>query len=121
MGTAIIIVILAVIVVMALLSSRRHFKGEGGCCGGGELKSGRKRLDAPKIAEKRVLIEGMSCDGCKNSVEKALNKIDGAAATVKLKQNMAYVSVSREISDEEIEAAVKGAGFRAVKIETEAV
>lgn len=122
MGNVIIVLILALIAILAVRSGLKHFKGEGGCCGGGgELKPEKKKLTEPKIAEKRVLIEGMHCDNCKNSVEKELNKIEGAAARVNLHKKTAVVDVSRDVSDEEIRAAVEKAGFETVKIETEAI
>lgn len=59
----------------------------------------------------------MHCDRCKNSVEHELNKIDGAAAVVKLRKNMAVVSMSRDVGDGELTQAVENAGFKVVKIE----
>lgn len=119
MQNIVIILILVVIVVLAVLSGIKHMKGEGGCCGGGgEIKPEKKKLDGEKIGEKIITIEGMHCDHCKNSVERFINRIDGAAATVKLKKNIAVVSMSRQVSDEELTKAVEKAGFKVIKIET---
>lgn len=122
MGTVIIIVILAVIVVFAVRSSMSHMKGEGGCCGGGgDIKPEKKKLEGAKIAEKTVHIEGMHCDHCKNSVERYINSIEGAAAKVNLKKNIAVVSLDRIVSDEVIRSAVEKAGFEVTGIDTREV
>ena len=118
MSTAVIVIVLAVIVFFAARSGLKHFKGEGGCCGGGgELKRPPKKLNGTIIAKKTVHIEGMHCDHCKSTVERYINDIDGAAAKVNLKKNIAVVSMTRDVSDEEISKAVEEAGFKTVSIE----
>lgn len=116
MGNIVIIIILAAIAALALRSGIKHFKGEGGCCGGCTACAKPKRLGAPKIGEKTVLIEGMHCEQCKAAVENELNGIDGAAARVSLKTNAATVAMSREVSDAELTAAVERAGFGVLEI-----
>lgn len=119
LGTIIIILILAVIVFFAFRSGIKHMKGQGGCCGGGgDVKPKKKKLQGKCIYEKIVFIEGMHCDHCKNSVESQINQIDGAAAKVDLKKKLAVVSVSRQVDDSEIKAAVEKAGFKVTSIET---
>lgn len=117
MGTIIVMVVLIIVVVFAIFSSLKHMKGEGGCCGGGSEVKEYKKLDAPKLGEKLVVIEGMHCDHCKNSVEHAVNKIDGAVCKVNLKKNIAKVSYSKEIPEEEIKKAIEQVGFHVTKIE----
>lgn len=117
MGTVIVAAVLIVIVVLAVGSSLKHMKGEGGCCGGGGEIKESKKLDAPKIGEKEITIEGMHCDHCKNSVERAVNKIDGAVCKVNLKRKKAKISYSREVSDEALKQAVESAGFQVIGIE----
>lgn len=58
----------------------------------------------------------MTCDHCKGWVEKSINEIDGASARVNLKKKEAIVSMARNISDDELIAAVKRAGYRVVEI-----
>jgi copper chaperone CopZ len=116
-GTVIVILILLLIAFFAVRSSLTHFRGEGGCCGGGSVPKQAKKLDGKKIAEKLVHIEGMHCENCKNTVEKKLNEIDGAAAKVSLKKKQAVVAMSRMISDEELKAAVEEADFQVTGIE----
>ncbi len=118
MGNWILAAILAVIIVLALRSSWKHFKGEGGCCGGSaEPKAETKKLQDPVVAVKTVHIEGMHCENCKNRVQRQINQLDGASAKVHLKKRVAVVSMSREISDEELKAAVEAAGYQVTGIE----
>ena len=113
----IIIGIIVVLMVAGIRSSVKHFKGEGECCGGGgsTVKKQRKKL-TKVMAKKTVIIEGMSCDHCKNRVEKAINEIEGAAAKVNLKKKEAVVSFEREISEEQICKAIEKAGYKVVEI-----
>lgn len=118
MENYIIVGILLVVIVLALYSSRKHFKGEGGCCGGGgEVKTKKKKLSEPVVAVKVIHIEGMHCEHCKNRVERQINELDGAAARVDLKKKTAVVSMSREISDEELKAAVEAGDYQVTGIE----
>ena len=120
MGTAIIIGILAIIVVIAVISSVKHMKGEGGCCGGGgdTVAEERKTLDNPVIAVKTVDIEGMHCENCKNSIERSVNKIDGASCQVNLKKKQATIEVDREIDDADIRIAIERLDFKVTGITT---
>ena len=118
MGNYIVGAVLLAAVFLALRSSLKHFRGEGGCCGGGgEPKPERKKLRGPVVAETVIRIEGMHCQACKNRVERLLNELDGAAARVSLKKNIAVVSMCREIGEEELKAAVETAGYRVTGME----
>ena len=117
-STLIVLLIIIVIAAFALKSSIGHFKGEGGCCGGGEtILPDEKELAGPKVGEKTVHIEGMHCENCKNRVERAINRIDGAVGKVNLKKNIAVVSFEREVSDEEIRKAVEEQDYKVLSIE----
>ena len=106
------------VVLLTLRAPVKHSSGEGGCCGGGgEPKGRRKKLQGPVVAEKVLHIEGMRCENCKNRVERLLNQLDGAAAKVDLKKNIAVVSMSREIGDAELKAAVESGGCKGTGIE----
>lgn len=108
----VVVVILVIVIGLALKSSVKHFKGEGDCCGGKtEPLLEVKKLDAPKLGEREILIGGLHCQNCKNRVERAVNRIDGAACQVNLKKNTAYVQYSKKISDEELKAAIEGNGY----------
>lgn len=117
-GNIIIIAILVIIVFFAVKSSIKHTKGEGSCCGGGnDDRAEKKKLTGKKLGEKIIYIEGMHCKHCKNTVEASINSIEGAAAKVSLKKNIAVVSFDRDISDEKLREAVEKAEFKVTKIE----
>ena len=117
-STLIVLLIVIVIAAFAMRSSIGHFKGEGVCCGDGEtILPDEKELAGTKIGEKTVHIEGMHCENCKNRVERAINRIDGAVGKVNLKKNIAVVSFEREVSDEEIRKAVEEQDYKVLSIE----
>lgn len=111
MGNIIIIGILVIAATYALPSTMKHFKGQGGCCGGGGSVKEYKKLDAPKIGEKCIFIEGMHCENCQNRVEHAINKMEGVVCKVNLKKKSATVSYSREIREEELRNVITGLGY----------
>ena len=59
----------------------------------------------------------MHCENCKNRVERAINRIDGAVGKVNLKKSIAVVSFDREVSDEEIRKAVEEQDYKVLSIE----
>ncbi len=111
----IIIGILVVILFFAGRSCVKRLKGETSCCGGSSEKVKRKKLKNV-IATKTVIVEGMMCDSCKNRVVRCINDIDGAAARVNLGKKEAVISLAKEISDEELKAAIEGVGYEVVEI-----
>ncbi len=56
-------------------------------------------------------IAGMHCAGCVGSVEKSLNAVDGVEASVSLPAESATLAFTRDVSFEELAAAVEGAGY----------
>lgn len=124
MADVIIVVIVVVLLSFAVKSSVKHFKGEGGCCGGGSAsvktrKPKKKKLTGPVTGHYTIMISGMHCQNCVNSVTNAINAIDGAAAKVSLNDQRAEVSCNREIEIEELIRAVEEAGFKVVQISDE--
>lgn len=118
MGNVIIVCVLLIIIFFAVRSSVKHFKGEGGCCGGGsDTEKVKKKLDGAVVATKVIHIEGMHCENCKNSVEKQIDAIEGAAAKVHLHKKIAVVELDRPVEDEVLKAAVEKAGFEVKGIE----
>ena len=116
MGDYIIVGILSVIIVVAIFRAKKHFKG-GGCCGSGSNTiRDKKALTAPKIGEKVMTIEGMSCENCEIRVENALNRLDGVACKVSRKKKSALVSYSAEVSDEQLKATVEKLGYKVAGI-----
>lgn len=117
-STLIVLLIVLVIVGFALKNSIGHFKGEGGCCDtGGTVLPDNKTLEGTKLGEKTVYIEGMHCENCKNRVERAINRIDGAVAKVNLKKNLAVVSYDRKIADDDIRRAVEEQDYKVISIQ----
>ncbi|MBQ8597680.1 MAG: heavy-metal-associated domain-containing protein [Lachnospiraceae bacterium] len=117
MENVIITIVLVVLLLIGIRATKKHFKRQGGCCGGSGKPTPipEKKLDNV-IARKVVVVEGMTCDHCKNWVEKSINNIDGAAAKVDLKKKEAVVSLAKDVSDEEIRLAIQKAGYKVVEI-----
>jgi Copper chaperone len=68
------------------------------------------------MSERILSIKGMSCGHCSARVEKALNAIDGVEAKVSLESNSATLTLSKEVSDETLKAAVDQAGYEVVGV-----
>lgn len=66
--------------------------------------------------KKTMMIEGMMCVKCKGRVEKVLNAIDGVEAQVDLANKSASLTLTKEVADEVLTAAVTDAGFKVVSI-----
>lgn len=67
---------------------------------------------------KKIKIEGMSCDHCVRHVTVALEDIPGVTKVeVSLTDKQAIIESAKEISDEEIKAAIEESGYEVVEIE----
>jgi Cu+-exporting ATPase len=55
-------------------------------------------------------IQGMTCQGCRNAAEKALNSIDGVTAKVSLNPPVAEIAMDRHIPTEKLQEALSTAG-----------
>jgi heavy metal translocating P-type ATPase len=66
---------------------------------------------------KVMKIEGMMCSHCTGRVDKALNGIDGVTAKVSLEDKCAYITLSKEVSDQTLTQAVTDAGYEVVSIQ----
>ncbi|MBE5960151.1 MAG: heavy metal translocating P-type ATPase [Lachnospiraceae bacterium] len=64
-----------------------------------------------------INIEGMSCNHCKSSVEKALRAFEGVEAEVSLEEKKAYVKNMGTATEEQLKEAVIDAGFEVVGME----
>lgn len=116
MENAIIAAILIVAVAFAVVRTRKHFKG-GGCCGGkGDTIRCRKELSAPKIGEKILIVEGMTCANCQARVENVLNQLDGVACTVDLKKKTATVAYSKPVDDALLRERIENLGYKLCEI-----
>ena len=68
------------------------------------------------IMEKTIDIEGMMCMHCVKHVTEALDGIDGVKAEVSLENKNAKVSLTKEVSEDELKAAVEKAGYTVTAI-----
>ena len=98
-----------------LIRAKRNGVKCVGCSAGGtcsdKRKRKRKKLPGPIIARKTMVISGMHCEHCVQSVTDSLNQIDGVSARADLAKGLAEVSLDREIEDEVLTAAVEKEGF----------
>lgn len=113
MQNLIIIGILAVLLVVGIIYTVNHFKGKSECCGGGNTYVSKKKLKNV-IAKKTFIVEGMTCENCKARVERYINDMDGVVGKVNLKKKELVVSMEREVSDDEIKAAIIKAGYEVI-------
>ena len=68
------------------------------------------------IMEKTIDIEGMMCMHCVKHVTEALDGIDGVKAEVSLENKNAKVSFTKDVSEDELKAAVEKAGYTVTAI-----
>ena len=68
--------------------------------------------------QKKIEIEGMSCNHCVNHVKEALLEIGATAVEVSLENKVALAEVTKDMEDEKIKLAVEDAGYDVIKIET---
>lgn len=62
-------------------------------------------------------IQGMSCDGCRSKVEKALNGIEGIKASVSLEPPQAIIDMQKHIPLEQLQAALSTLGQYTISVE----
>lgn len=74
-----------------------------------------EKEDKPMSKVQTMKIEGMMCPHCSGRVEKALNAIEGAEATVDLAAGTA--TVTGDVSAELLKKAVEDAGYTVVSVE----
>ena len=98
-----------------LIRAKRNGVKCVGCPAGGncsnQRKRKRKKLSGPIIAKKTMVISGMHCGHCVQSVTDSLNQIDGVSAKVDLAKGWAEVSLDRKVEDDVLTAAVEKEGF----------
>ena len=76
-----------------------------------------KEEEKMDLKEKVVYIEGMQCNHCKMTVEKALNSIEGVVfVDVSLEDKKAVIKSNSDIENSKIEDVIKEAGFEVKEI-----
>lgn len=122
MENYIIIGIIAVILVLCVITTIRRVKNKS-CCSGGGSKNlvEKKTLSEPVIMIKTIGINGMHCENCKNSIERHINRLDGAVCKVNLRKSTAEIQLSQNISDEEIRNIITSLDFTVTGIKTREV
>ena len=66
---------------------------------------------------KTIYIEGMMCPHCVRHATNALNKLDGVSAVVSLENKNAVCTLTADVSDEVLKAAIVDAGYEVTGIE----
>lgn len=70
-----------------------------------------------RIKMKTILIEGMQCNHCKMTVEKALNSINGITKVeVSLENKNAVIECEKDVDDKDIKEAIEEQGFKVKEI-----
>lgn len=130
----IILIVVAILILLALRSAYRHYSGKGGgCCGcsgsgcnscgsndnvgarGEDLSKKKVTKDTPS---KIMRIEGMHCENCKKSVEKALVSQNGVIrADADVDRGIARIFYEKAVDDEALKKAVEDEGFVVKNIE----
>ena len=79
------------------------------------FKPNFKNKEESKMNKKVISIEGMSCNHCKMSVEKALNSIEGVTKVeVSLENKNAVIESSKEIDNNKIKQVIEEIGFTVI-------
>jgi copper chaperone len=64
------------------------------------------------MERERVSVGGMSCTGCEQNVESALRKLDGVTRVeADHEGDTVEVVTEDDVSDEDVHAAIEGAGY----------
>ena len=79
-------------------------------------KKENEKKEVMDMTKKTIMIEGMMCTHCTGRVEKALNEMDGVEANVSLDDKCAYVTLSKDVTDEALTKTVLDAGYEVKEI-----
>lgn len=118
------LIVLAVIAVGMFFGLRRIVASTHGksCCSDGTSNKKIKKTVVADTDESHypycdeLLIGGMSCDGCAQNVENAINALDGVWATVTYADHTARVRSKLPVDRDTLETAVRGAGYYVMKM-----
>lgn len=81
-------------------------------------KNYKKEEHAMNEMVRTIYIEGMQCNHCKMTVEKALGELEGVTKVeVSLEDKKAVIELQKEIEDNKIKESIANAGFEVTEIE----
>ena len=125
MENIIAVLVLAVLIGGAaayLVRAKRSGVKCVGCPAGGNCssrhKKKKKKLTGAVIAKKTIIISGMHCAHCVQSVTDSLNRIDGVSARVDLNKSCAEIFLDREVGEDILISAVEKVGFSVESIQS---
>ena len=76
-------------------------------------QTGKAQAGSTPLEPTTLSVQGMTCSSCVNSVEKALNSVDGVSATINFATETAHILAPAEISAKELIKIVEKAGYSA--------
>lgn len=125
MENIIAVLVLAVLIggaAVYLVRAKRSGVKCVGCPAGGNCssrhKKKKKKLTGAVIAKKTIIISGMHCAHCVQSVTDSLNRIDGVSARVDLNKSCAEIFLDREVGEDILISAVEKEGFSVESIQS---
>ena len=119
-GAAVLVVLVGGAAAYLIRAKRSGVKCVG-CPAGGAChnsqKVKRKKLKGSVIARKTMMISGMHCARCVQSVSENLNRIEGVSAQADLEKGCARLAFDREVEENVLIQAVEKAGFTVTSIQ----
>ncbi len=118
------IIVVGIIVIGLFFGFRRIAamgRGKSCCSDGATGKKAKKVVVSDTDASHypytdELLIGGMSCNGCAENVQNALNALDGIWATVTYDNHTAKIRAKTPIDRNQLEEVVKDAGYYVMKL-----
>lgn len=76
-------------------------------------QTAKSQISGTPLEPTTLSVQGMTCSSCVNSVEKALNGVDGVSATINFATETAHILAPAEITAKELIKIVEKAGYSA--------
>lgn len=116
------VVIVLVLIVCCVIGIKSYLKKLSSGCygsGGGAVKKVpvKDRNEAHYPYSARMQVQGMICANCTKRVENALNTMDGVWASADSAKNQVLVRMKVRRTEQELEEAVRGAGYTVISVE----
>ena len=108
-----IIGIVIMCIIFALQSFRKNRKDS--CCATSTTAS-NKQLSDPILYTKIITIQGMHCDQCSQSIQQALNTIQGISSIVSYANENAIISYTKEVPDSIVIQKIEKLGYKVKSI-----